>query len=393
MPIVGDVLADRYRLESVLGVGGMASVYLATDLRLDREVAVKVLAANLAADAAFAERFNGEAGAMAGFSHPNVAAVYDVEPGDPTTGREPFYVMEYCEGGSLADRLKAHGPMRPADLVPIVTAISEGLAELHGRGIVHRDVKPANILFAGDRPKLADFGVARSEEARADGPLTVPGSTLGTLPYLAPELVAGAPASAASDVYALGVTIFQSLTGRYPEGSLPGTPMRISTAAPDLGPAFDAALAGALDADPLARPSPTELTSQLAAGLQMSGVARPNPGALAGMSPAPAGAAHVDVEAPTTVVATARPAQPPAQNVARAAPEPEPRERGRTTARGIGWGVLAGFVAALVILAIVVLPRLQGGGVLPGASATATASGRRAGHTASDRRRDLARGA
>ncbi|MBI3746247.1 MAG: protein kinase [Chloroflexi bacterium] len=102
MPIVGDVLADRYRLEAVLGVGGMASVYRATDLRLDRRVAVKVLVATLAADPRFAERFDREAGAMAGFSHPNVAAVYDVEAGDPATGREPFYVMEYCEGGSLA---------------------------------------------------------------------------------------------------------------------------------------------------------------------------------------------------------------------------------------------------------------------------------------------------
>src|SRR5512141_823631 len=109
MLIVGDVLAERYRIESILGVGGMASVYRATDLRLDREVAVKVLVANLAADAQFAARFNREAGAMAGFSHPNVVAVYDVEPGDPAIGREPFYVMEYCRGGSLADRLKIDG--------------------------------------------------------------------------------------------------------------------------------------------------------------------------------------------------------------------------------------------------------------------------------------------
>src|SRR5450759_2443495 len=163
MPIVGDVLADRYRIESVLGAGGMASVYRATDLRLDRQVAVKVLAANLAADARFAERFSREAVAMAGFSHPNIAAVYDVEPGDPTTGREPFYVMEFCAGGSLADRLRASGRLPPAALVPMVVAISDALAELHRRGIIHRDVKPANILFTDDRPKLADFGIARSE--------------------------------------------------------------------------------------------------------------------------------------------------------------------------------------------------------------------------------------
>lgn len=185
MPIVGDVLADRYRIESILGVGGMASVYRATDLRLDRLVAVKVLAANLATDAQFAERFNREAGAMAGFSHPNVAAVYDVDLGDPTTGREPFYVMEYCPQGSLADRLKSGERLLPAELIPIVAAVSEGLAELHRNGLIHRDVKPANILFANDRAKLADFGIAWSQGPRDGDPLTLPGATIGTAPYLA----------------------------------------------------------------------------------------------------------------------------------------------------------------------------------------------------------------
>ena len=383
MPIVGDLLADRYRIESVLGVGGMASVYLATDLRLDREVAVKVLIANLAADTRFAERFNSEAGAMAGFNHPNVAAVYDVEPGDPATGREPFYVMEYCEGGSLADRLAAGGRIPPAELVPIVTAISEGLAELHSRGLVHRDVKPANILFASDRPKLADFGVARSQEPRDGGALTLPGLTLGTLPYLAPEIATGAPASAASDVYALGVTIFQSLTGEYPQPSTvaethsdspPAAPMLVSAAAPDLGRAFDAPLARALDLDPVARPSPTELTSQLAAGLEISGVARPNPGALAGPTPRPSRPSPVDMEAPTVVAAVMAAAPlvgplPPRPAVQR----PAVQQAVATRSGRLGWRALAIFVTVLAILAVIVLPRLLGGS-LPGASAPASAA-------------------
>lgn len=393
MPIVGDVLADRYRIESVLGVGGMASVYLATDLRLDREVAVKVLVANLAADAQFAERFNSEAGAMASFNHPNVAAVYDVEPGDPATGREPFYVMEYCEGGSLADRLKGGGRIPPAELVPIITAIAEGLAELHSRGLVHRDVKPANILFAGDRPKLADFGVARNEEPRDGEPLTLPGSTIGTVQYLAPELATGAPPSAASDVYALGVTIFQALTGRYPQSSTvaetnadrpPGAPTPVSVAAPDLGRAFDAPLARALDADPIARPSPTELTGQLAAGLGISGVASPNPRALAGPNPRPDAASRVDMDAPT-LVATVKPVQPAARLAEAVGPQPAPqrqpvlprqpavRQPALTRSGRIGWGPLAIILTALAIVAVIVVPRLQGGAGLPGASAAASA--------------------
>jgi eukaryotic-like serine/threonine-protein kinase len=362
MPIVGDVLADRYRIESVLGVGGMAAVYRATDLRLDRQVAVKVLAANLAADPQFAERFNREAGAMASFSHPNVAAVYDVEPGEPSTGREPFYVMEYCEGGSLADRLKA-GPIPPVELVPIVTATSDGLDELHRHGLIHRDVKPANILFSGDRAKLADFGVARSEGPHDRTPLTLPGSTLGTLPYLAPELVAGGSPSAASDVYALGVTIFQALTGLYPKG------VPVSVAAPDLGTGFDAAMARALDEDPAARPSPTGLAAQLATGLGLSGVARPNPGAMA-----------VDLEAQTVVAVgpppaaapVARPERPMAPVVAPpAARRPTPRRPRAVRSGGTNYLGLAIFVAALLV-AVLALPRLLGGGGgLPSASSAA----------------------
>jgi serine/threonine protein kinase len=397
MPIVGDVLADRYRLESVLGVGGMASVFLATDLRLDRQVAVKVLVANLAADPQFAERFNREASAMAGFSHPNVAAVYDVEPGDASTGREPFYVMEYCDGGSLADRLKVRGRMASAELIPIATAVSEGLAELHSHGLIHRDIKPANILFAGDRPKLADFGVAWTEAPRDGDPLTLPGTTLGTLAYLAPELAAGGQPSAASDVYALGVTIFLSLTGQYPQASSiasadagPGTALPVSAAAPDLGPGFDAAIGRALAADPLARPSPVELAAQLASGLEMWGVARPNPGAVHASDPRQPGLSGVDMDAPTHVAlqtpspapvqVAPEPSVPPELPVVaeRAAPSrsatpvaPPPASR---LADYRGPAVIATGLVVLAVLAVLILAGLLGaGGRLPGASASASA--------------------
>jgi serine/threonine-protein kinase len=367
MPIVGDVLAERYRLEAVLGVGGMASVYRAVDLRLDRQVAVKVLIANLAADASFAERFNREAGAMAGFSHPNVAAVYDVEAGDPATGREPFYVMEYCEGGSLADRLKA-GPIPPEALIPIVAAIAEGLTELHRQGLVHRDIKPANILFSGDRPKLADFGVVWRDGPQDGEPLTLPGSTVGTLPYLAPELVAGDPPSPASDVYAFGVTIFLALTGQYPRGR------QLSTAAPELGTGFDHALTRALHVDPAARPSPTELAAELAAGAEVWGVASPNAGAIAAGLPQSGSSSGVDMEAPTVVAVDAPVASQPIRVVAEpiqaaAVPRQSARPRPaatRSSRTGYLWPAI--FVVAIV-LAVLLLPRLfGGGGALPGAS-------------------------
>ncbi len=392
MPIVGDVLADRYRIESVLGAGGMASVYRATDLRLDRQVAVKVLAANLAADGQFAERSSREAGAMAGFSHPNVAAVYDVEPGDPATGREPFYVMEYCQGGSLADRVKIAGRMPPAELVPTVAAVSEGLAELHRNGLIHRDVKPANILFASDRPKLADFGIAWRQGPREGDPLTLPGSTPGTVPYLAPEIAAGEPPSAASDVYALGVTVFQSLTGQYPQpssavgeadvDSRPVTLLPVSAAAPDLGPRFDAALARALDPDPAARPSAVELAAQLATALDVWGIARLNPGAIAAPYPGQGAPSGVDMQAPTRVAPERPSAAPsmvaaPRQSVAqkRAPRQPAARQLASSPSGRVRWGGRAILVALLAVLAVIVLPRLLGGGgggELPAASAGAT---------------------
>ena len=177
MPIVGDVLAGRYRIDAPIGAGGMASVYRARDLRLERDVALKVLLPNLAADPALARRFDREARALAAAAHPNVVNVFDVEPGDAATGREPFYVMELCDGGSLAERLAHRGRLPPDEVAPIVAAVADGLADLHRRGFVHRDVKPHNILFAGERPKLADFGLAQPADRSALTALTAVGAT------------------------------------------------------------------------------------------------------------------------------------------------------------------------------------------------------------------------
>jgi serine/threonine protein kinase len=273
MPIVGDLLADRYRIDGPVGAGGMASVYRATDLRLDRAVAVKVLSANLAADATLASRFEREARALAAAANPSVVTVFDVAPGDPETGREPFYVMELCDGGTLGDRLSAAGRLEPAELIPALVSVAEGLAELHRRGIVHRDVKPANIVYLGDRPKLADFGLARSGEQDLTT-LTADGMTVGTLAFLAPELLGGSPATHASDVYALGVTAFQGLTGRLPKedssiGALienrMGMAPTVSSVAPELGTRFDRTIASALAVDPADRPGADGFAAHLAA--------------------------------------------------------------------------------------------------------------------------------
>ena len=225
---------------------------------MDRDVAIKILRPNQARDASVAERFDREARAMAAVRHPAIVSIYDVEPADPPSRPEPFFVMELCEGGSLADMIASAGVIPPDDLVPIIIAVAGGLAELHGRGVVHRDVKPHNILLASDGARLGDLGVAQTDAVDADA-LTSTGATVGTLAYLAPEVLAGGPATPASDVYGLAVSTYQALTGRLPRPtanladlvesrSSPITPPSI--VAPVLGDAFDAPLQAAMAPDP-----------------------------------------------------------------------------------------------------------------------------------------------
>lgn len=275
MPRIGERLAGRYRLDARIGSGGFATVFRARDLRLERDVAVKVLLANHATDPVIAERFDREARVLAAVSHPNVVAVHDVAPGDPAIGAEPFLVMDLCDGGSLADRLAASGPggLPPDELVPVLLDVAAGLDALHARGIVHRDLKPSNVLLSDGRARIADLGIA------AIGPseLTAVGTTIGTLAYLAPEQLAGEPGSPASDVHALGVIAFLGLSGRLPRpaGSVaevvaasvrPVDP--VSALGPRLGTAFDPAIARALAGDPSQRPTAVEFAAMLVAALE-----------------------------------------------------------------------------------------------------------------------------
>ena len=277
MPVIGEQLAGRYRIDGQLGTGGMASVYRGHDLRLGRDVAIKVLLPHVTGDPTIAERFDREGRSLAALSHPNVVAVFDVEPGDLAAGLEPFFVMELCAGGSLADRMAAAGGrIAPDELVPIVADVSEGLAAVHQAGLLHRDVKPHNVLIADGRAKLGDLGLARPEEEVARTSLTAAGTALGTLAYLAPERLAGVPANAAADVWSLGALVFQGLTGRLPR---PATtvaelverrfdmPPLVSAMAPDLERAFDESVAAALDPEPSSRPSPLAFSSGLVADL------------------------------------------------------------------------------------------------------------------------------
>jgi serine/threonine protein kinase len=206
---VETLAGGRYRVEDVLGRGGMASVYLAVDGELDRPVAVKVLAEHLDTPG-FRERFMREARLAAQLSHPNIVQVFDVGEDD---GR-PFIVMECVEGSTLADELKARGPLDPTEVVDLALQVCGGLEHAHGAGLVHRDIKPQNLLLRPDGTvKIADFGIARAAETTR---LTQIGSVLGTAAYLSPEQALGEEVTAAADIYSLGCVLYELLSGRTP---------------------------------------------------------------------------------------------------------------------------------------------------------------------------------
>jgi serine/threonine-protein kinase len=206
------LIAGRYRLESRLGSGGMSTVHLAFDERLERLVAVKLLAEHLADDPAFVSRFQREALAAARLIHENIVQVFDSGL-DPDTDQH-FIVMEYIEGQSGAEILRARGWLPADEALPIIIACCAGLDYAHRKGVVHRDVKPGNILRGNDhRVKLADFGIAKATEQSS---ITQAGSVLGTAAYLAPEQGRGEEAGPPADVYALGVVTYQLLSGRLP---------------------------------------------------------------------------------------------------------------------------------------------------------------------------------
>jgi eukaryotic-like serine/threonine-protein kinase len=249
----------RYQLEHPLGQGGMARVYLGRDVELDRPVAVKLIAEALADDESFHARFLREARLAARLSHPNVVQIYDV---GEDKGR-PFIVMEYVEGETLADELARAGPLAPADAVARAVDCCAGLEHAHAAGLVHRDIKPRNLLRRHDGVvKIADFGIARAQDGTR---LTEVGSVMGTAAYIAPEQAAGEEVTAAADLYALGAILYELLTGTPPHGTGTAseillrhreaivTPVR--DLAPEVPPALEAIVMRCLARDPRYRPS------------------------------------------------------------------------------------------------------------------------------------------
>ncbi len=204
------MLSGRYRLESKLGSGGMSTVYLAQDEVLDRPVAVKLLHREISEEVDQLERFRREARASARLSHPNLVSVIDAGEDE---GR-PYIVFEYVEGDTLKRRIQSTGPLPVDEAIAYAIEIGRGLIAAHGRKLVHRDVKPQNVLIDGDgRAKVTDFGIARSLEAEG---MTATGRVLGTTDYVAPEQAMGEDADERSDVYSLGVVLYEMLSGEVP---------------------------------------------------------------------------------------------------------------------------------------------------------------------------------
>lgn len=353
-------LSGRYQLVEVVGRGAMGEVWAARDLRLDRMVAVKLLSAPMAFDATTRARFRDEARAAAGLRHPNVVTVYDSGEAEGTL----YLVMELLPGRTLADEI-AEGPLPAGRVRAIGVEVLAGLDACHRAGIVHRDVKPANVLLAADgSARLADLGIAKSVQG-AD--LTGTGVILGSVAYLAPERLAGHPATPRSDLYAVGVVLHEALTGRKPSsiddppagprpvGEHPSRPQRQPR--PGLDPAL---------ADVVERALATAPDDRFASAAEMAdalqGPSRPRADPVAG-APTLAMTATVGVS-PTVAVS-------PTEVLRAGGDEPtlddaDPTRPARSAAeptRGSGWwrhrGIVVGaaVVGVLAVLLLTVLPR------------------------------------
>ena len=257
--LVGRMLDRRYHVRSRIAHGGMATVYLATDTRLDREVALKVMHADLARDADFVGRFIGEAKSVAKLSHPNIVGVYD----QGADGQYLYLAMEYVPGRTLRELMRERGWLPWQEALAIIDPMLAGLAAAHQAGIVHRDVKPENVLITDDgRVKVVDFGLARASAAVGN---TRAGMIIGSVAYISPEQVTGAPSDARSDVYAAGIVLFEMLTGRQPfTGDVPLTVAYahvnsdvppVSSLVGGLPPGVDQLVRAATSRDPQVRPT------------------------------------------------------------------------------------------------------------------------------------------
>jgi serine/threonine-protein kinase len=364
---LGVDIAARYRLEGRLGFGGMSTVHLALDQRLERQVAVKLLAEHLADDPTFVSRFQREAQAAARLVHPNIVQVFD-SGRDQRTGQY-FIVMEYIEGQSCAEILRDDGWMEVDDALDIIEGACEGLEYAHRHGVVHRDVKPGNLLRAREGAiKLADFGIAKATEQSS---ITQVGSVLGTAAYLAPEQARGEEAGPSADLYALGVVTYQLISGRLPYEATSLTelalkqqqeePPTLDTLVAAVTPELADAVAVALALDPRERyPTARDMRRGLANGVK--GVSpdrqqRTSPRATQPTSATTVLPASRSATPPGRAVAVRRPRQGPPRAKA---PVVQPAASSRDASRRAGRSrlliaLLALFALALAIVVVVIV--------------------------------------
>jgi eukaryotic-like serine/threonine-protein kinase len=249
MAMVGEVVAERYELEELVGTGGMSSVYRARDRQLDRNVALKILHEHHLEDDEHVERFRREARAVARLSHPNIVTVID--RGESEDGSQ-FIVFEFVDGENLKELVEREGPLPADEALRLAIGIARGLAFAHAEGLIHRDVKPQNVMISDDgRPQVTDFGIARSLDIERG--VTQTGTVLGTSNYIAPEQASGEHVDACSDIYSLGVVLFELLTGTLPfdgENFVAIAMRHINEPAPDVRaarPAIPPRVAAAVD--------------------------------------------------------------------------------------------------------------------------------------------------
>ena len=271
--MVGELIAGRYELEELVGTGGMSSVYRAHDRLLERDVALKVLHQQFTADTDYVERFRREARSVAQLSHPNIVTVIDRGEQDD----RQYIVFEYIAGENLKALVEREGPLPEGEAVRLTLQIARALGFAHEHGLVHRDVKPQNVLLNGDgQAKVTDFGIARSLDVQ--GGLTQTGTVMGTSDYIAPEQARGSRVDAQSDIYSLGVVLYELLTGEvpFPADNFVAVAMRhinepppsAREHRPDVSPRLDAAIRRAMAKDPRDRfGSMDELCAELSACL------------------------------------------------------------------------------------------------------------------------------
>ena len=353
----GRVFGGRYQLSDRIAGGAMGDVWRATDVLLKRQVAVKILKSHYGDDETFRARFRLEAQAAGGLSHPGIATVFDYgESAGPDGHHEAYLVMELVDGESLDTLLSRRAPLDPSETLQIVSEVADALQAAHERGIIHRDIKPANLLIRPDgRVKITDFGIARAVDGDA---LTQTGTMLGTVQYMAPEQLRGQAATAASDVYALGVVAYRCLSGRMPFPR--DEPMAVALAhlhdevpalPPTVPPAVSDLVSQMLEKDPKKRPGSAREVSARAVAIG-AGLAPTTMAMATGMAAAAEAGATEPIAAPSersfTAVMPGPPLLPPEH--------PRRADLGRRRKSALFAGL---FVSAVVVVLLVVL--LTGG--------------------------------